>query len=234
MSPVNKPSGLTDTQMEIIRKCTLEKRDFDTTWHRIRNTKPAMTKKLVREMMEVYSAQLSARSTAKQEGAEMVEQYLNNVRDGVDVDDMTTLLEQALYRDILRRYSQLDDPLVGMTMEQVLKIDIAYRGSRLSRLKYEKDTNKTTPQLDKFSANLISETLDQVKLQANGTLDKDIDEIRELVMEWAGNTYGKTTIEEVENDRNEIEQLRQLQKQHSTNGNSESRSGYGKSVGLAE
>ncbi len=233
MSLVNTPSGLTDRQMAVIRQCAQDGKDWKSTYKRICEIKQ-VTQKLVREQMELYSAEIAARSTAKKEGAALIDQYLANIKDGADVDDMTALIEQALYRDILRRYSEADNALAHMTMGEVLKLDIAYRGARLNRLKFEKDTIKNDPQLDQYSASLVLETLDQVQTLANGALDSEIDDVRELIIEWANKKYGKTTIEEVKNERNQIEQLRELHQRQSSRNDSEAEPGYGKSVGLVD
>jgi len=138
-SCVNTESGLSETQKSLIKQGALEGEEWKTVHDIVCGEKP-VTQSLVKRMMEQYSARQSVKTHAKLEGARVIRDFLQGVREGSDVEDLAALLELALYHDMLRRYAQAADPLVSMTMEQILKLDIAYRGARLARNKRDRTT----------------------------------------------------------------------------------------------
>lgn len=131
-SVVNVAAKLTGEQRGLIRQAALEGRDWRET-HELACAIRPVTQTLVRKMMEQSAAELSAKGEAKREGARIIHEFLDNARQGADVDDMAALLEQALYRDILRRYAAAGDPLVSMTMDELLKLAVAYSASVQAR-----------------------------------------------------------------------------------------------------
>ncbi len=152
-SCVNTESGLTGTQKSLIKQGALEGADWKTVHDIVCGEKP-VTQSLVKRMMEQCSARRSVKIHAKQEGARIIRDFLQGVRDGSDVEDLAALLELALYHDMLRRYAEAADPLVSMTMEQILKLDIAYRGARLARKKQDSTTGNNE---DENTRNAIEE-----------------------------------------------------------------------------
>lgn len=142
-SVVNVAAKLTGEQRGLIRQAALEGRDWRETHEMVCEIRP-VTQTLVRKMMEQSAAEISAKGEAKREGARIIHEFLDNARQGADVDDMAALLEQALYRDILRRYAASGDPLVSMTMDELLKLAVAYSASVQARRKGDgKDGGKS-------------------------------------------------------------------------------------------
>ena len=147
---VNTPAGLTDQQKALIKQMSMEKADWKQVHATVSGIKP-VTQKLVKEMMESLAAGVCLKANAKKEGAQLIEKFLNGAKEGAEVDDLAALLEQALYRDILRRYADSGEPLVSMTMEQLLNLDLKYRNTRLAQARQEKDkTNDNGNQGDKL------------------------------------------------------------------------------------
>ena len=133
-SVINLAGRLNEQQKSLIKQGVLEGKEWKEVHALVSGIAP-VTQALVKEMMEKYSSGLHVKAEAKLEGARLIEQFLKEAKEGADVDSMAALLEQALYRDILRRYMEAGDPLVSMTMEQLLKLDITYRTARLARQK---------------------------------------------------------------------------------------------------
>lgn len=129
---INTPAGLTEQQKSLIKRMSMEKADWRQVHAAVSGIKP-VTQKLVKEMMESLAVGVSLKADAKKEGAQLIEKFLNSAKDGVEVDDLAALLEQAVYRDILRRYAESGEPLVSMTMEQLLNLDLKYRNTRLAQ-----------------------------------------------------------------------------------------------------
>lgn len=129
MPSPNTPAQLTDTQDAIIRRAVLDGADWKSAYEQVCAIRP-VTQSLVRQMMERYSQTLAVRGHAKREGAALIRQFYQSAREGAPVEELSALLELAVYHDILRRYAQSADPLVSMTMEQILKLDLSYRAAR--------------------------------------------------------------------------------------------------------
>lgn len=147
---VNTPAGLDEQQKSILKRMAMEGCDWKQVHATVSGIKP-VTQKLVKEMMESHAAGISLKAEAKKEGAQLIEKFLNGAKDGAKVDDLAALLEQALYRDILRRYANSGEPLVSMTMEQLLNLDLKYRNTRLAQARQEKDNaNNNGNQGDKL------------------------------------------------------------------------------------
>jgi hypothetical protein len=148
--PVNTPAGLNEDQKSLIKSLAMEGADWKKVHAMVSGIKP-VTQKLVKEMMESHANTITLKADAKKEGAQLIEKFLSGVKDGAEVDDLAALLEQALYRDILRRYANSGEPLVSMTMEQLLNLDLKYRSTRLAQARQDKEkSNNNGNQGDKL------------------------------------------------------------------------------------
>ncbi|VAX15343.1 hypothetical protein MNBD_NITROSPINAE04-1950 [hydrothermal vent metagenome] len=204
----NHPSQLTDNQKATIRHGVLNGIDWTTVWEQVSYEKP-VTKSLVQKEMERIASERNVKYGAKREGALLVQEFLQKVKDGVEVDDMAAALEQAVYRDILRRYADAADPLITMTMEQVLKIDMSYRSARLAKHKHE-STSSVNGDLAIHSAKVMAESFDRLLDIAEKPLREKIKKLRKPLVKWAEQKYGKENVNEIEKERNEIERLAKI------------------------
>ncbi|HEB72202.1 MAG TPA: hypothetical protein ENI77_06220 [Nitrospirae bacterium] len=144
MTVVNTPAGLDDQQKSLIKRMSMEGADWKQVHATVSGIKP-VTQKLVKEMMESLAVGVSLKADAKKEGALLIEKFLSNAKEGVEVGDLSALLEQAVYRDILRRYAQSGEPLVSMTIEQLLNLDLKYRNTRLAQKRQDGDRMNNNP-----------------------------------------------------------------------------------------
>ncbi len=134
----NHSSCLSENQLKVIRNGVRQKRDWESVCKEVCAEKP-VTQKLVRDEMDKV-AQMDAKIYgAKREGTRLINEFLEKIKDGDDVDGMAALFEQAIYRDILRRYAELADPFVSMSTEQILKLEMAYRTARGSKQNLKKN-----------------------------------------------------------------------------------------------
>jgi len=138
MTTVNTPAGLDEQQKSTIKRMAMDGSDWKQVHATVSGIKP-VTHKLVKEMMESYAVGVSLKADAKKEGALLIEKFLNSAKEGVEVGDLSALLEQAVYRDILRRYARSGEPLISMTMEQLLNLDLKYRNTRLAQKRQDGD-----------------------------------------------------------------------------------------------
>lgn len=125
----NHSSCLSKSQVAIIRGGVRSGRDWESVWNEVCEEK-YVTKTLVRDEMDSVAQMHVKRYGAKREGTRLINELLEKIKDGDDVEGMAALFEQAIYRDILRRYAELADPFVSMSTEQILKLEMAYRSAR--------------------------------------------------------------------------------------------------------
>ena len=79
---INSPSRLDTDQKSIIRQGALDKLCWRDVHDNVSGIRP-VTQKLVRELMEEYSTDLAAKSSAKAEGSALIKKFLENAREGV-------------------------------------------------------------------------------------------------------------------------------------------------------
>lgn len=225
-SVVNTVSRLGEEQMAVIRRGAVGKKDIRQVHEEVCAVRPA-TQKVVREAMEKVAGEMNARSDAKREGARLVRGFLKMAKEGADIDDMAAALEQAVYRDILRRYAEAGDPLVSMTMEQLLRLDLSYRSARLSKRKEE--GREAAP--SKLVARVCVETFEKIVELSGGHGGKGLRELKGKVLGWAKARYGEENVLEIENEEKEIERLSRLFKR--SRGAGKGKAGPRKAFGLA-
>ena len=206
-SGVNTESGLTPELKAVIWQGVLERKDWRAVYDEACAVRP-VTQRLVKETMEKLAAEFSGRVEAKREGTLIVREFLRKAAEGADVDDMAAVLEQAVYRDLLRRYSESGDPLGPMTVEQLLKIDLSYRSARAARTRRESKTSDA--RASRLAARVCLETFDKVaQLLGEGARGR-LERIKKPLVDWASKTYGEENVSELMKERNEIEKLASL------------------------
>ncbi|VAX21100.1 hypothetical protein MNBD_NITROSPINAE02-501 [hydrothermal vent metagenome] len=208
MNSINYANQLTDEHKSIIRHGAINGDDWRAIHNEVCQVSP-VTQKLVKKMMERYASDVAIKSSAKREGARVVHEFLEKALSGNDVDDMAAALENAVYRDILRRYADAGDALVSMTMEQVLKLEMTYRASRLTQKKRAADM-KDSGQVAKLSARICMEMIDKLAALADEDIKAQLEKQKKPLLEWAAGEFGKENITEILNERNEIERLSRL------------------------
>jgi len=68
----------------------------------------------------------------KRKGADIVRDFLEKARDGADVSDLETVLTNAVYLDLLRRYALESDDI---TFRDLLKLTSDFRKARVAAMK---------------------------------------------------------------------------------------------------
>ena len=231
MTSVNTPSRLNDEQMAVIRQGTVKGREWKEVYDNVCAIRPA-TQSVVRETMEKVASESGAKSEIKREGTRLVREFLHRAKEGADVDDMAAVLENAVYHDLLRRYADAGDPLVSMTMDQLLKLDLSYRSARLSKTKHEDAARDE--RMSKLAARVCMETLDRiVSLTGDRAAREQVKKTRGPLIRWARKKYGTDNIEQLEKDRNEIERLSSLIRRRRSGGCNTREAGHGKPDPLA-
>ncbi len=211
MSNISHANQLTDEHKTIIRRGAINGDDWRMVHNDVCRVSP-VTQRLVKQMMERYASDVAIKSEAKKEGSRMVQEFLQKALDGNDVDDMAAALENAIYRDILRRYADAGDALVSMTMEQVLKMEMTYRASRLTQKKRATDM-KEPGQVAKLSARICMEMIDRLGALVDEDVRPQLEKYKKPLLEWAAREFGNENITEILNERNEIERLSRLMEQ---------------------
>lgn len=68
----------------------------------------------------------------KRKGADLVAEFLEKARGGGDPSDLQTVLTNAVYLDLLRRYAAEEEPLDGIGMKELLKLSNDYWKMRIA------------------------------------------------------------------------------------------------------
>lgn len=160
-----------------------------------------MGKKLTSKQVAV----LNAKKEAKKEGSKLIEIFLADAKDGAEVDDMAALLEQALYRDILRRYMEDEDAIKQIGLEQLLKLDISYRKIRIASDK-EGRVGLDAKKIERWAARYTGEVFNKIVTLA-GEKGKCIAPFKKPLIDWAKQKFGHESFTEIERERKEIEKL---------------------------
>lgn len=151
----NHTSCLSANQLALIRSGVREKRDWESVWKEASGEK-LLAQKLVREEMDKVAQNDAKISGAKREGTRLINEFLEKIKDGDEVEGMSALFEQAIYRDILRRYAELADPFASMSTEQILKLEMAYRSARAGKHKTDKNQKNEMEHLREVIGKRIS------------------------------------------------------------------------------
>ncbi len=89
----------------------------------------AITRRKVRLEREI-----GTKKAFKKKGADIVQKFLDGVKEGGDVSDLQAVLEQAVYFDCLRRYAADEDGFLNdMNPKDLLKITHDYQKARLRK-----------------------------------------------------------------------------------------------------
>ncbi len=75
----------------------------------------------------------------KRKGADIVQEFLEKARGGIDVSDLETVLTNAVYLDLLRRYAIESDEI---NFKDLLKLTSDFRKTRIASLKAGVKTEK--------------------------------------------------------------------------------------------
>ncbi|MGK7346297.1 MAG: hypothetical protein ACNS63_10880 [Candidatus Nitrospinota bacterium M3_3B_026] len=207
MSSVNTLSRLSRPQWAAIKAGVVKGLDLKTVHDQVCAEREA-TIKVVQEAMEKISTQFSTRSRVKREGARIVEDFLKKAREGADVEDMAAVLENAVYRDILRRYADAADPLAAMTMENILKLDLSYRSARLAKSKANGAGGDS--EAARIALRAASSAFEKVLSMLRGEARSSAEAARDGFTEWASKTFGAENVKELAREKNEIERLSRL------------------------
>jgi len=91
-----------------------------------------ITLKTISQKKENHDRQVGTKKLFKQKGADIVRKFLEKAKEGGDVSDLQAALEQAVYRDCLRRYAAEEDNfLQDVNTKELLKITHDYQKARL-------------------------------------------------------------------------------------------------------
>ena len=89
-------------------------------------------------------AEIGTKKLFKQKGADIVQKFLDTVKEGKDVGDLQAVLEQAVYFDCLRRYAADEDGfLKDVNPKDLLKITHDYQKARLRQASSPNSSNGT-------------------------------------------------------------------------------------------
>ena len=163
------------------------------------------TQKQVTKIVETDITVRDQKRSAKKEGADLVEKFLQNARDGADVDDLAALIEQALYRDIVRRYAEGRGEIDQLGISELFKLDISYRKIRLTREKAEK-SDIDGKKMERWAITYTGQLFDKVAQLAEKK-GVDITLLKKELMAWVKGRFPRDSFIEVEAEQREIEQL---------------------------
>ncbi|MFW2331142.1 MAG: hypothetical protein ACN4E2_02445 [Nitrospinota bacterium] len=120
----------------------------------------------------------------------MIKKFLSDMKDSIKVEDMSALLETAIYRDILRRYVETDD-FVSISTDQLLKLGLTY--IKLSQPVSEQKLPKVAS--SEFAAKIAIETIAIIKdvMDSDYLHSQEMDEkiLAALKVEFSGNSIDK-------------------------------------------
>lgn len=86
--------------------------------------------------------EIGTKKLFKQRGADIVQKFLDTVKEGGDVGDLQAVLEQAVYFDCLRRYAADEDGfLKDVNPKDLLKITHDYQKARLRKASSPNSSN---------------------------------------------------------------------------------------------
>lgn len=168
----------------------------------------------------------------KKEGARLMREFVNRVKSGSDVDDMAAMLELAIYRDLLRRYTEDDKALERISMEQLLKLDIRYRMARIA-CQREMVNGKNAESAKKLYARMLPKIVNKLVSLADSHTAEGINALRGQIMDWAKGEFGRENVEEMEKEEYGIGQIAARIAGEGPGGAGQGEAGHEKAYGLA-
>jgi hypothetical protein len=231
MSELLSKGGITQAQKNRIERCVAAGDDFEAIYIRVRELGHA-SKEELRDEVDGQRQVIELRRQFKREGVRLMRDFMNRVRTGSDVDDMAAMLELAIYRDLLRRYTENEKALEEVKLEALLRIDIQYRRVRIAS-QAQLLNGKGADAAKKLTARMLPKIVARLVSLAD---EKTATAIKALVpetVEWAKGELGRENIEEMEKDEHGIEQLNALYAQDCPGAGNQAEAGHENAHGLA-
>lgn len=224
--------GITPTQRKIIEKEIASGTSFEAIYTRVRELGHA-SKEELRDEVDGQTQVIGLRRQLKKEGVRVMSEFMGRVRSGSDVDDMAAMLEIAIYRDLLRRYTENDKALEGIPLDKLLMIDIHYRRARIAS-QAQLLNGKGADAAKKLTARMLPKIVNKLVSLADENLATAIKALVPETVEWAKGELGRENIEEMEKDEHGIEQLTALIAEDCPGADSQAEAGYGKAIGVVD
>ena len=232
MSESVSTGEITPAQKKLIERGVSAGLDFDAIRIRVRELGHVSSDDL-RDEVDGITQVIELRKQFKKEGVRLMREFMGRVTSGSDVDDMAAMLEIAIYRDLLRRYTENDKALEGIPFDRLLMLDIHYRRARIA-IQRELAHGKGADSAKKLAARLLLKIVNKLVSLADENMGAAINVLIPEVMEWAKAELGREYIEEIEREENELEQLNARIAGEGSGGDSQAEAGHEKAHGLAE
>lgn len=224
--------GITPTQRKIIEKEIASGTSFDDIYIRVRELGRA-SKEELRDEVDGQTQVIGLRRQLKKESVRVMSEFMGRVRSGSDVDDMAAMLELAIYRDLLRRYTENDKALEEVKLEALLRIDIQYRRVRLAS-QAQLINGKGADAAKKLTARMLPKIVAKLVALADGQTATAIKALVPETVEWAKAELGRENIEEMEKDEHGIEQLNARYAEDCSGDPGQKEAGHEKAIGVVE
>ena len=195
---------LSKAQIDVIKQGAMEGTPLATLTGIARKLGP-VTQAEVAKIVEPDIAVRDQKREAKKEGTDLLGKFVQNARDGAEVDDMAALIEHALYRDILRRYAEGKSEIDELGISELFKLDLSYRKVRLTREKAEK-SDSYGKKMERWAATYSGQLFDKVAQLAEKK-GADIAPLKKELMAWVKRRFSSESFDEAEMEQKQIEQL---------------------------
>jgi hypothetical protein len=223
---------ITPAQKNRIERCVAAGDDFEAIYTRVREL-GHVTREELRDEVDGQMQVIGLRRQLKKESVRVMSEFMGRVRSGSDVDDMAAMLEIAIYRDLLRRYTENDKALEGIPLDKLLMIDIHYRRARIAS-QAQLLNGKGADAAKKLTARMLPKIVNKLVSLADENMSTAINGLIPEVMEWAKAELGREYIEEIEKEGNEREQLNAIIEQDCSGDPGQREAGYEKAIGVVE
>jgi hypothetical protein len=224
--------GITPAQKRIIEREIASGTSFDDIYIRVRELGPA-SKEELRDEVDGQRQVIELRRQFKKEGVRLMREFMNRVRTGSDVDDMAAMLELAIYRDLLRRYTEDEKALTGIPLDKLLMIDIHYRRVRIAS-QAQLLNGKGADAAKKLAARILPKIVSKLVSLADENLATAIKALLPEALELAKAELGRANIEEMEKEEDGIEQLSALIAEERSGAGDQTEAGHEKAIGMVE
>jgi hypothetical protein len=204
------PGALSDAQWELVREGMAEKMSQHDIWELVKEAGPA-NRDAVREACRVFRERNRTKTEAKREGAEIAQRFLERVKAGdeADVEEMSALIENALYRDILRRYAEKNEVMADISFERLLKLDLSYRKLRLARS--VRGGEEESALLTRLAVSAAALAVDAMAASLSDHVAAPrLAEARETASATVAGRFGKEAVAAAEEEKNQLDRLREL------------------------
>lgn len=232
MSEALSTGEITPAQRKLIEKGVAAGLPFEAIRARVRELGHVSSDDL-RDEVDGITQVIELRRQFKKEGVRLMREFMGRIRSGSDVDDMAAMLELAIYRDLLRRYTENEKALENIKLEELLRIDIQYRRARIASQR-ELANGKGANSAKKLAARMLPKIVNKLVSLADENMATAINDLLPEFMEWARAELGRENVEEIEKDEHGIEQLNAIIAEDCASGDSKGEAGHEKAHGLAE